>query len=171
MTSLNLTSGQPDDTTLRAAISIEALAMRSATDVTSLLKPTAVRSDESLSELMRERDPFQIRKPPVAVVVRKPEKRREEPKPVKKEEPPVIAPDPRQFIRFVASVSRGSGSYASFINSRTQNEQSIVANDDLSPPELNGRMLNVESDYVMLELHGKPVPLDLRKTINDGIPQ
>ncbi|MFN8707064.1 MAG: hypothetical protein ACK526_12825 [Planctomyces sp.] len=171
MTSLNLTSGQPDDTTLRAAISIEALAMRSATDVTSLPEPAAVRSDESLSELMREKDPFQIRKPPAAVVVRKPEKRREETKPVKKEEPPVIAPDPRQFIRFVASVSRGSGRYAWFIDSRTRNEQSIVANDNLSPLELNGRMLKVESDYVLLELDGKPVRLDLGKTINDGIPQ
>jgi hypothetical protein len=62
--------------------------------------------------------------------------------------------DPEKSIRFVAFVWNGSQREAWFIDQRSKTDQSVVADSELSFPDIQAKVLSITEDSLLLDMAG-----------------
>jgi len=165
ITNLNISSTSDGQADHRVTLSIEALAFDSAQNIDSLPDPVAVEEQSSLLTTLSHDDIFR-RALPVEVVVAteyEPTVTTAEPTP----EPTPAPPNPLSSVRFVASVWNGQQREAWFFDQRSNAEVSLLASAELVLPDIQGRVLSIQSDSLQMELAGQRCRISLGQTLND----
>jgi len=151
----------------RVTISIEAIAFGSATRIESLPEPAAIADDSSLLAVLSKGDIFRRQLPVQTYVEPTPAVAESSPEPEVQEEQPPKA-DPQKSVRFVASVWNGQQREAWLVDGRSSEEISVVALSELKLPDISGRIISIDDDVLLLELHGQRRSLSLGKTLSES---
>lgn len=164
VTSLNIANQSEGAGLHRITLSIEALALANASDINSLPDPQQPDSADSLTAILSSGDIFR-RQLPVQVAVEPPPAEYTPPAPADtKPEPPKA--DPLKSVRFVASVWNGQQRVAWFVDQRSKEERTVVANAELVLPELTGKVLSIDNDRLLMEMSGQKFSLQLGQTLS-----
>lgn len=164
ITNLNIVNSTEGQGAHRATLAIEALAFDTATSIETLPEPNPTDSNSTLQTALATADIFQ-RQLPIQVAVEPPVAvSTEEPKPEPAPEQPKA--DPLKSVRFVASVWNGKQRVAWFVDQRSREERTVIAEAELVLPELTGKVLSIADDRLLLEMSGQKFTLQLGQTLS-----
>ena len=166
MTNLSITALNDNAAEHRVTISVEALSLTSGNNTESLPEPGPTDETSGLMAVTKSDDFFRRQFATVVEV----ETVSNEPESSESSEEPVMSSstakvDPEKSIRFVASVWNGSQREAWFIDQRSKTEQSVVADSELSFPDIQAKVLSITEDSLLLDMAGTQTRITLGQTL------
>lgn len=167
ITNLNIVNASEGEGTHRVTIAIEAQAFSSATDIETLPEPIVADDAPTLLATLSTGDIFR-RQLPVQVAVEQPPATLATPTPSETQPEPPKA-DPLKSIRFVASVWNGKQRVAWFVDQRSKEERTVIADAELVLPELTGKVLSIDDDRLLMEMSGQKFSLQLGQTLSQRL--
>lgn len=166
ITHLNIANTGEGEAHQRVTMNIEALALSCAGEPQPLPEPRAISKESSLVMTLSENDIFCHKKSPQKhSAVSETERPKPAPRKTRPAETVPVRFDARKSIRFVASVWNGQQREAWFVDQRSQDEQSLTASTSLDFPDVQGRIVSIDSDALQLEVAGKRCRLRLGETL------
>lgn len=166
MANLTITSLNDNAAEHRVTISVEALSLTSASTTESLPEPGPTDESSGLLAVAKSDDFF--RRQFATVVEVENVSNVAEPS-VSSDEPVVTSTGPKanpeESVRFVASVWNGSQREAWFVDQRSRTELSVVAEAELSFPDIQAKVLSISEDCLLLEMGGTQTRITLGQTL------
>lgn len=164
----------PDNADHHVLLSIEALSLHDSATIDSIPDVLPADNQMTLESLIAQNDFLGGSETPttistaIAAPFESTATPTEDSNPVAEASTPEPAKHPLESIRFVASVWNGRQREAWLVDSRSQEEVTVVAASDLALPGVKTKILRVGNDSLQLVLNGKTCRVELGQTLNQA---